>query len=107
MKILVAEDDPKICVCLQQDLSEASFAVHRVENGSEVLQQALAEAYDLLILDVMIPGLDGWEVLRRLRGAGQALPAELRPLVSSFNGMLARLDEFIVRLSNFPSDITH
>jgi len=74
MKILVAEDDPKIGAYLQQGLSEAGFAVERAENGSEALQCALGEAYDLLILDVMMPGLDGWEVLRRVRGAGQAVP---------------------------------
>jgi len=74
MKILVAEDEPKIGVYLQQGLSEAGFSVDRVASGSEALQCALAESYDLLILDVMMPGLDGWEVLRRLRGAGQAVP---------------------------------
>lgn len=78
-----------------------------MESGSKVLQQALAEAYDLLLIDVIRLGLDGWEVLRRLRDSGLALSAELRPLVSSFNGMLARLDESIMRLSNFPSDITY
>ena len=74
MKILVAEDEPKIGAYLQQGLSEAGFAVERVENGSAALQRALGEAYDLLILDVMMPGLEGWEVLRRVRAAGQAVP---------------------------------
>ena len=67
MKILVAEDEPKIGAYLQQGLSEAGFAVERVENGSAALQRALGEAYDLLILDVMMPGLDGWQVLRSLK----------------------------------------
>ncbi|MNG39544.1 Transcriptional activator protein CopR [compost metagenome] len=70
MKILAAEDDPEICTYLQQGLSEAGFAVDRVESGSKVLQQALAEAYDLLLIDVIRLGLDGWEVLRRLRDSG-------------------------------------
>ncbi len=74
MKILVAEDEPKIGTYLQQGLSEAGFSVDRVENGSEALQRALDESYDLLILDVMMPGMEGWEVLRRVRGAGQAVP---------------------------------
>ena len=74
MRILVAEDEPKIGAYLQQGLSEAGFAVERVENGSDALQHALEEGYDLLILDVMMPGLDGWEVLRRVRAAGQEVP---------------------------------
>ncbi|MCG4452861.1 MULTISPECIES: heavy metal response regulator transcription factor [unclassified Pseudomonas] len=74
MKILVAEDEPKTGTYLQQGLSEAGFNVDRVMTGSDALQQALAETYDLLILDVMMPGLDGWEVLRRVRAAGKELP---------------------------------
>ena len=74
MKILVAEDEPKIGAYLRQGLSEAGFAVEWLADGGEALRQALAEPYDLLILDVMLPGLDGWEVLRRLRAAGQQVP---------------------------------
>ena len=47
----------------------------RVLTGTDAVDQALHEAYDPLILDVMMPGLDGWEVIRRLRAAGQAVPA--------------------------------
>jgi len=74
MKLLVAEDEPKTGAYLQQGLSEAGFSVDRVVDGTDALQHALTEAYDLLILDVMMPGLDGWEVLRRLRAAGNEVP---------------------------------
>ncbi|RJG09299.1 response regulator [Pseudomonas cavernicola] len=74
MKLLVAEDEPKIGIYLQQGLSEAGFNVDRVTTGTDALQQALSEAYDLLILDVMMPGLDGWEVLRKVRAAGKDVP---------------------------------
>jgi two-component system copper resistance phosphate regulon response regulator CusR len=74
MKILVAEDEAKTGTYLQQGLSEAGFNVDRVMTGSDALQQALGETYDLLILDVMMPGLDGWEVLRRVRAAGKEVP---------------------------------
>jgi two-component system copper resistance phosphate regulon response regulator CusR len=74
MKLLVAEDEPKIGLYLQQGLSEAGFTVDLLSTGSEALEQALRETYDLLILDVMLPGLDGWEVLRQLRSAGKQLP---------------------------------
>lgn len=74
MKLLVAEDEPKTGTYLQQGLSEAGFSVDRVMTGTDALQYALNEAYDLLILDVMMPGLDGWEVLRMIRAAGKDVP---------------------------------
>jgi two-component system copper resistance phosphate regulon response regulator CusR len=74
MKLLVAEDEPKMGAYLQQGLSEAGFSVDRVTTGSDAVEQALGEPYDLLILDVMMPGLDGWEVLRRVRAAGKQMP---------------------------------
>ena len=74
MKLLVAEDEPKTGVYLQQGLTEAGFTVDRVMTGTDALQQAQSEAYDLLILDVMMPGLDGWDVLRKIRAAGQDVP---------------------------------
>ncbi|MDD1152321.1 response regulator [Pseudomonas sp. FSL R10-0056] len=74
MKLLVAEDEPKIGMYLQQGLVEAGFTVDRVVTGTEALHQALNETYDLLILDVMMPGLDGWEVIRSVRTAGSSVP---------------------------------
>ena len=74
MKLLVAEDEPKTGVYLQQGLTEAGFTVDRVMTGTDALQHAQSEAYDLLILDVMMPGLDGWEVLRKIRAAGKDVP---------------------------------
>jgi len=74
MKLLVAEDEPKTGTYLQQGLGEAGFSVDRVTSGADAVQQVLSESYDLLILDVMLPGLDGWEVLRRVRAAGQDMP---------------------------------
>lgn len=74
MKILVAEDEPKIGMYLQQGLLEAGFSVDRVVTGTEALHQAQNEAYDLLILDVMMPGLNGWEVIRSIRTAGSTVP---------------------------------
>jgi len=74
MKLLVAEDEPKTGAYLQQGLTEAGFTVDRVMTGTDALQYALSEVYDLLILDVMMPGLEGWEVLRMVRAAGKDVP---------------------------------
>ena len=74
MRLLVAEDEPKIGIYLQQGLTEAGFNVDRFTNGKDALQHALSEAYDLLILDVMMPGLDGWEVLQKVRASGKNVP---------------------------------
>ncbi|MBP5956079.1 heavy metal response regulator transcription factor [Pseudomonas anatoliensis] len=74
MKLLVAEDEPKIGMYLQQGLVEAGFSVDRVVTGTEALHQALSETYDLLILDVMMPGVDGWEVIRGVRASGSSVP---------------------------------
>lgn len=74
MKLLVAEDEPKTGIYLQQGLVEAGFSVDRVVTGTRALHQALSETYDLLILDVMMPGIDGWDVVRSVRAAGRVVP---------------------------------
>jgi two-component system, OmpR family, copper resistance phosphate regulon response regulator CusR len=74
MKLLVAEDEPKTGTYLQQGLTEAGFTVDRVVNGTDAAQHAVSEDYDLLILDVMMPGLDGWQVLQKVRAAGNDVP---------------------------------
>lgn len=74
MKILVVEDEPKTGAYLQQGLSEAGFVVDRSDNGVDGLHLALSEAYDLAVLDVMLPGLNGWQVLQGIRRAGKEMP---------------------------------
>lgn len=74
MKILVVEDEAKTGAYLQQGLVEAGFNTDLATNGTDALHSALTANYDVLILDVMLPGLDGWEVLAALRAAGQTIP---------------------------------
>ena len=74
MKILVIEDESKTARFLQKGLSEAGFTVDVAGDGLKGLHLARELAFDLLILDVMLPGLDGWQVLTRLREAGQRAP---------------------------------
>jgi len=74
MKILVVEDEPKTGTYLKQGLDEAGFVVDLSANGLDGLHLALSEAYDLAILDVMLPGIDGWQVLQGVRRAGKDTP---------------------------------
>ncbi len=74
MKILVVEDEPKTGNYLKQGLAEAGFVVDLVRNGEDGLHDALTVNYDLVILDVMLPGIDGWGVLRGIRAAGKDIP---------------------------------
>lgn len=68
MKILIVEDDPKIASFLKKGLMEEYFIVDITENGDEAIYLATLHQYDLIILDLMIFGSDGYEVCRKLRG---------------------------------------
>lgn len=67
MRILVIDDDVELTALLGEFLQREGFGVEFSHNGSTGLEQATKGAYDLVVLDVMLPGLDGFEVLRRLR----------------------------------------
>lgn len=74
MKILVVEDEQKTGDYLRQGLMEAGFVVDLARDGLDGLHLALTDAYDLAILDVMLPGIDGWQVLLGIRRSGQDMP---------------------------------
>lgn len=74
MKILIVEDETKTGTYLKQGLSEAGFVTDLATNGIDGQHLGLTENYDLVILDVMLPGLDGWTILRALRAAGKPMP---------------------------------
>ncbi|GAN80947.1 response regulator [Acidocella aminolytica] len=74
MQLLLAEDEQKTVDYLTKGLRENGHVVEAVNNGPDALALAMAGTFDAMILDVMMPGLDGWEVLKRLRAAGRATP---------------------------------
>ncbi|MBH1569491.1 heavy metal response regulator transcription factor [Stenotrophomonas maltophilia] len=74
MKLLIVEDEPKTGNYLRQGLIEAGYVVDLACNGVAGLPLAGSGEYQLVILDVMLPGLDGWNVLSRLREAGWQVP---------------------------------
>jgi len=75
VKILIVEDEPKTGEYLRQGLSEAGFVVDLAQTGTDGLHLAQHGDHDLVILDVMLPGLNGWQVLQSMRQSGMQMPA--------------------------------
>jgi len=67
MRLLIVEDEAKAGEYLQRGLTEAGFVVDWVNNGPDGLHVATSQQYDLIVLDVMLPGMDGWQVVSALR----------------------------------------
>jgi two-component system copper resistance phosphate regulon response regulator CusR len=75
LKILIVEDEPKTGEYLRQGLREAGFVVDLAQTGIDGLHLAEQGDFELVILDVMLPGLNGWQVLEALRKRGLNMPA--------------------------------
>jgi two-component system copper resistance phosphate regulon response regulator CusR len=73
MRILVIEDEAKTAKFLKKGLAEAGFVVNVAADGLDGLHLAQQMQFDLLILDVMLPGMDGWQILTRLRQQGSPM----------------------------------
>jgi len=73
-RILVVEDEESILMALKDDLVMEGYRVQSATDGTRGLELALEGDYDLVILDVMLPGIDGFEICRRLRGEGRTVP---------------------------------
>jgi DNA-binding response OmpR family regulator len=74
MRILVVEDEKKVASFLKKGLEEENYAVDVAHDGEEGLALAHINEYDLVILDIMLPKLDGMEVLRQIRSDGSGVP---------------------------------
>src|SRR5437867_13142840 len=74
MRLLVVEDEPKLANFIQRGLTEESYAVDVAHDGEEALDRATRTSYDLVILDIMLPRMDGFAVCRALRAGGSDTP---------------------------------
>ncbi len=92
MRILLVEDEQDAARMLAKGLREQSYAVDVAENGPDGLEKAELTPYDLLILDVMLPGMDGMEVCRTLRKQGSRVPILLLTARAGVNDRIVGLD---------------
>lgn len=101
MKILVVDDEVKTAAFLKKGLTESGFVVDVAHDGVEGLFQAQNYPYDLVILDVMMPKLNGWEVITRLRAMGKDIPVlflTARDIVSDrVKGLELGADDYLVK----------
>jgi two-component system, OmpR family, response regulator len=92
MRILVVEDEPRMAALLQQGLSEESHVVSVVGDGREAVRLIKSSRFDLIILDIMLPGMDGLNVARRVRAAGNQTPILMLTARDRTKDIVAGLD---------------
>jgi two-component system OmpR family response regulator len=92
MRILVVEDEAKIAGLLQRGLDEEGHATDVTSSGEDALWMAAATPYDAVVLDVMLPGIDGFETCRRLRAAGVWAPVLMLTARDAVEDRVAGLD---------------
>lgn len=127
MRVLLAEDDERLLKSLKYILEKNEYVVDGVTNGDDALDYALQEDYDAAVLDVMMPGKDGFEVLRAIRAQGLSTPvmfltakAQIEDRVEgldigaddyltkpfSTDELLARIRAMLRRKNSFVHDVT-
>lgn len=106
MRVLVVEDEPTIANFIRQGLTEAGYAVDVAHDGREGYAYALAAEYDVLVLDIMLPKLNGLDLLQQLRSEGCKVPTLMltaRDTVDNrVEGLDAGADDYLVKPFAFP-----
>ncbi len=101
MRILIVEDDPHTAAFIAKGLGEDGHTVDQADNGRDGLFLATTENYDAIVLDRMLPAVDGLTVLRTLRGAGNAVPVLVLTALGDVDhrveGLRAGADDYLVK----------
>jgi len=101
MRILVIEDDASVLDYISRGLRESGFAVDQSADGKDGLYRASAEKYDALVVDRMLPGIDGLTIIRTLRGADNNTPALILSALGEVDdrvkGLKAGGDDYLVK----------
>jgi DNA-binding response OmpR family regulator len=105
MRLLVVEDEPRAAQLLSKGLREQAYAVDLARHGREALYHASITEYDAIVLDVMLPGVDGFDVCRALRRGGSNVPVLMltaRDAVESrISGLDAGADDYLTKPFDF------
>jgi len=106
MRILVVEDEPAAAAVLAKGLREHAYAVDVAADGDAALEQVAISDYDLIILDVLLPGIDGLDVCAQLRAAGTSVPILMLTARSEpdqrVEGLDAGADDYLPKPYHFP-----
>lgn len=104
LKILIAEDDQELSQLFSHVLTKHGYAVRGVANGKEALQAMEHDYYDLLISDIMMPVMDGYELVSQMRGRGNQTPVMMITARDAFDdmrqGFLSGTDDYMVKPIN-------
>lgn len=92
MRVLLVEDEVKMASVIQRGLKAAGMAVDVVDNGEDAVWMSGATEYDAIVLDVMLPGIDGFETCRRMRGEGVWAPVLMLTARDAIADRVAGLD---------------
>ena len=105
MRVLVVDDEPKLSALVARALREDGHAADVAANGNDALWMAEAAPYDAIVLDVMLPGVDGFEVLRRLRARQVWTPVLMLTardaIVDRVDGLDAGADDYLTKPFSF------
>ena len=105
MRVLLVEDEPRAAQMLSKGLREQAYAVDVARSGEDALYQAAITDYDAVVLDVMLPGADGFEVCRQLRRGGSNVPVLMltaRDAVESrISGLDSGADDYVIKPYDF------
>jgi len=101
MRVLVVEDQPKFLSFIQHGLEEQGMTVDAVADGDEAYELATSKPYDIIVLDIMLPGRDGLSILRNLRANGSNVPVILVTARSGLNekveGLNLGADDYLAK----------
>ncbi|MCS3609648.1 copper/silver response regulator transcription factor [Erwinia rhapontici] len=101
MKILIVEDEVKTGEYLSKGLTESGFIVDHADNGLTGYHLAMTTDYDLMVLDIMLPDVNGWEIVRMLRAANKSMPILLLSALGTIEhrvkGLELGADDYLVK----------